>query len=77
VLLFQGQLSAHVFVFLDYPGFSITRVKRGMLVFHFRNLESYVRAESYDHVVDDEAALSEPVVTQTDCLWVSRTKDIK
>ncbi|XP_048727420.2 uncharacterized protein LOC125645688 isoform X2 [Ostrea edulis] len=35
----------------------------------YSNLEAYVRAESYDHVVDDEVALSDPVVTQSDCIW--------
>lgn len=44
-------------------------------MFFSRNLEAYVRAESYDHVVDDEVALSDPVVTQSDCIWVSIWKD--
>ncbi|XP_062576263.1 general transcription factor 3C polypeptide 2-like, partial [Saccostrea cucullata] len=35
----------------------------------YSNLETYVRSESYDHTVNDDNPLSDPVVVLSDCIW--------
>ncbi|XP_061182837.1 general transcription factor 3C polypeptide 2-like [Saccostrea echinata] len=35
----------------------------------YSNLETYVRSESYDHIVKDNGTQSDPVVVLSDCIW--------